>query len=111
MRRETLSLPNGKEREDLLRLWCEKLPDAVEPFPWPLGESRLARLKTQPGLTPRMLLLECRRALDGEPDITPAKPSVDDKKAANEDGLRSEWDACLTRSRRLLSEAANNARW
>jgi hypothetical protein len=106
MRRETLALPNAKEREELLRLWSQKLPDAAEPFPWPLGEARLARLKAQPGLTPRMLLLECRRALDGEPDVeTTANASADDRKADNDDGLLSEWEGCLNRSRRQLSEA------
>lgn len=107
MRRETLALPNAKEREDLLRLWCQKLPDAAEPFPWPLGESRLARLKTQPGLTPRMLLLECRRALDGEPDVETAGPvaSTQDRKADNDDGLQGEWDGCLSRSRRQIADA------
>jgi len=107
MRRETLALPNAKQREELLRLWCEKVPDAAEPFPWPLGESRLARLKVQPGLTPRMLLLECRRALDGEPEVEPEEPSSsgDDRDADVSDGLRSEWESCLGRGRRTLSEA------
>jgi len=106
MRRETLALPTGKEREELLRLWCQKLPDPAESFPWPLGESRLARLKTQPGLTPRMLLLECRRALDGEPDVETAATSPADQKADNDEGLQGEWDSCLNRSRRVLNDAA-----
>lgn len=106
MRRETLALPTAKEREELLRLWCQKLPDPAESFPWPLGEARLARLKTQPGLTPRMLLLECRRALDGEPDVETAATSPADQKADNDEGLQGEWDSCLSRSRRVLSDAA-----
>lgn len=107
MRRETLALPSSKEREELLRLWCGKIPDPAEPFPWPLGEERLARLKARPGLTPRMLLLECRRALDGEPDVEPsAEDSADDRKANNDEGLQAEWQGCLARSRRVLSDAA-----
>ncbi|HEX2869892.1 MAG TPA: hypothetical protein VHP33_01525 [Polyangiaceae bacterium] len=106
MRRETLALPSAKEREELLRLWCQKLPDPAESFPWPLGESRLARLKAQPGLTPRMLLLECRRALDGEPDVGAATTSPADQKADNDEGLQGEWESCLSRSRRVLSDAA-----
>ncbi len=107
MRRETLALPTGKEREELLRLWCERIPDPAESFPWPLGETRLARLKTLPGLTPRMLLLECRRALDGEPDVGPPEAqSVEERKADDDDGLRGEWEGCLARSRRLLGDAA-----
>jgi hypothetical protein len=107
MRRETLALPTSREREELLRLWCEKLPDPAESFPWPLGESRLARLKTQPGLTPRMLLLECRRALDGEPDLDGSSAdSAEERRVDNDDGLRGEWEGCLARSRRVLGEAA-----
>jgi hypothetical protein len=110
MRRELLSLPQAKQREELLRVWCERIPEPLAPFPWPLGEERLARLRAQPGLTPRMLLIECRRALDGEPD----EPTVDGpapvtgatSTESDEDGLQSEWEGCLNRSRRTLAEAA-----
>lgn len=113
MRRETLALPQAKEREELLRLWCERIPEPAAPFPWPLGEERLARLRAQPGLTPRMLLIECRRALDGEPDEADkldgsvgSSPTSAPAQEADEDGLQSEWEGCLNRSRRALAEAA-----
>lgn len=107
MRRETLALPMSKEREDLLRLWCERLTDAEAPFPWPLGEARLARLRTQPGLTPRMLLIECRRALDGEPEVPVEDDEGDDERAASQDdGLQAEWQGALARARRLVSDAS-----
>lgn len=66
MHREVLALPRAREREDLLRLLLERVPEPHEAFPWPLGEARLQRLRTEPGMTPRMLLIEFRRALDGE---------------------------------------------
>lgn len=107
MRRETLALPQAKEREELLRLWCERIPDPAAPFPWPLSEDRLARLRAQPGLTPRMLLIECRRALDGEPEEPGeiSQPPISNQDT-DEDGLQNEWDGCLNRSRRTLMEAA-----
>lgn len=105
MRRETLDLPQAKQREELLRVWCERIPNPAAPFPWPLGEERLARLRAQPGLTPRMLLIECRRALDGEPDEPVEKPT-DPNSESTDDGLQSEWEGCLNRSRRALAEAA-----
>jgi hypothetical protein len=54
-----------------------------------------------------MLLLECRRALDGEPDVGTTTPeaSADDRKADNDDGLRGEWEGCLNRSRRQIADA------
>jgi len=107
MRRETLNLPQAKQREELLRVWCERISEPAAPFPWPLNEDRLGRLRSQPGLTPRMLLIECRRALDGEPDEPPGevtpKPENDE---SDEEGLQSEWEGCLNRSRRTLTEAA-----
>jgi hypothetical protein len=54
-----------------------------------------------------MLLLECRRALDGEPDVEPGTPQVsgDDRQADVDEGLRGEWEGCVSRSRRILTEA------
>ncbi len=67
MARETLSLPNPKEREELLRLWIDRLPERSLPYPWPFTDTQAARLCQRPGVTPRMLLVECRRAFNGEP--------------------------------------------
>lgn len=106
MRRETLALPISSEREELLRLWCEKVPDAEAPFPWPLGEARLARLRSQPGLTPRMLLIECRLALDGEQDQPDGTKDEAEQATSDDDGLQAEWHGALARARRLVSEAA-----
>ena len=66
MRKELLALPRAAEREEFLRLLLERVPEPHEAFPWPLGAARLERLRSAPGLTPRLLLLEFRRALDGE---------------------------------------------
>lgn len=81
MRRELLALPRAAEREQLLRLFFERAPEPREAFPWPLGDAWLGRLKSEPGITPRMLLLEFRRALDGEgdaaADVAPASAAPD----------------------------------
>ena len=113
MRQETLALPSSKERESLLRLWAERIPDPVAGFPWPFDEERFLRLRARPGLTPRMLLVECRRALDQEPELEEAasagasgeQRSTSD--ASTEDALRLEWDRRLAAARDLLDEAAN----
>lgn len=74
MRRELLALPRAAEREEFLRLLLERVPEPHEAFPWPLGEARLERLRTEPGLTPRLLLLAFRNALDGEVDEGVGEP-------------------------------------
>jgi hypothetical protein len=120
MRRELLSLPRAAEREELLRLLSARVPEPHEAFPWPLGDERLERLRTQPGITPRLLLVAFRRALAGEPDedapeasnsqatappaddgVATAPPSVPD--------LSSEWQAQLDAAR-LAVQAAGEAR-
>jgi hypothetical protein len=97
MQRQTLALPTPAQREELLRLWIERLEEREAPFPWPLGERRLARLKAEAGLTPRMLLVEFRTALQGEPDAEAEDPSV---------GLAAEWEQRLLAAHKLLDEAS-----
>jgi hypothetical protein len=112
MRQETLALPTAKERESLLRLWAERIPDPIAAFPWPFDEERFLRLRARPGLTPRMLLVECRRALDQEPeleastDAAPNVPDTDPRGVASDDALQAEWDRRLSSGRGLLEQAA-----
>jgi hypothetical protein len=111
MRQETLALPSAKEREALLRLWAERIPDPAAPFPWPFDEERFLRLRARPGLTPRMLLVECRRALDQEPEFDEstsqvANPGADAGSASSEDALHGEWERRIGAARRVLEEAA-----
>ncbi len=115
MGRELLELPRAAEREELLRRFHEHAPGLQQPFPWPLGERRLGRLRASAGITPRMLLLEFRRALDGEldeldvegsaapeqqPSAAPAPPAQ-----AEERDLDGEWQSQLQAARELLQRA------
>jgi hypothetical protein len=112
MKQETLALPTAKERESLLRLWAERIPDPAAAFPWPFEEERFLRLRARPGLTPRMLLVECRRALDQEPeaedspDRAPSLLHSDADGPSGDDALRLEWTRRLDSARRTLDEAA-----
>lgn len=121
MHRETLSLPSSKEREELIRLWTDRLPDREGPYPWPLSERRLTRLLTEPGITPRMLLVELRRAAEGLPGDEGARedsnaPVGGDAGEKSETDstrgeaaaldLEGEWEERLTAARARLDEAA-----
>jgi hypothetical protein len=114
MQRHALSLPNAKEREELLRLWIERVPHPDAAFPWPLSEGHLSRLLSTPGLTPRMLLIELQHALDGNVSVdTEAGPANGaTESAANQAssevpalGLEREWEQRLNGARARLDEA------
>jgi hypothetical protein len=113
MRRETLALPSPQQREELARLFVERVPERPAPFPWPFGEARLHRLRTEPGWTPRMLLIECRLALesDGRPEVevpTTSEMPVAESLVNLTDGLDASWDKCLDAARRTTDEAAED---
>jgi hypothetical protein len=109
---KSLALPTAAEREALLRLWAARTPNPQAPFPWPFGERRVARWCSAPGMTPRMLLVECGLALeDGRTDE--ALPAV----AANGEGprpgaenlndsLAAEWEKQMEAARLALDEMA-----
>jgi hypothetical protein len=116
MQRETLALPTAKEREELLRLWALRVPEPEEAFPWPLGPRRLERLLREPGLTPRMLLVEFRQALERGPDADVAEGAAASSAALSSSpqhdverdplvGLADEWRSRLAAARKLLEEA------
>lgn len=124
MRREILSLPRAAEREELLRLFAERVPEPREAFPWPLGAARFARLRAEPGITPRMLLVEFRRALErgatdeAEPaagdagEASPERASAAGKvdaqppPAAAIRELDAEWERQLDDARQLVRTAS-----
>jgi len=111
MARETLSLPSAKEREELLRLWIECLPERPLPYPWPFTEAQAIGLCKRPGVTPRMLLVECRRAFQGEPielddEPSPEPAQVAERLALDGQGLESEWEERLLTARALAEQAA-----
>lgn len=111
MRTKLLSLPTSAEREELLRLWAARVPDPAAPFPWPFGERRVARLCTAAGMTPRMMLVECRAALeDGSVDdaISAPHPSAEPPRQTHDkgegDALAAQWGRQLEDARRVLDE-------
>ena len=113
MARETLALPTPTEREELLRLWIERLPDRPSPFPWPFNEAQATRLCQRPGVTPRMLLVECRRAFNGEASEMEAEPETLRQAAApaalnseERQGLDVEWEERLVAARGAADEAS-----
>jgi hypothetical protein len=117
MRTKLLSLPTSAEREGLLRLWAARVASPSAPFPSPFGERRVTRLCTAPGMTPRMMLVECRAALEegsvDEPnagsapvDGQPKAPTIEDNGEAERDALAAEWERQLEASRRALDEMA-----
>ena len=109
MARATLGLPSPKEREELLRLWIDRLPDRPLPYPWPFTEAQATRLCQRPGVTPRMLLVECRRAFEGEPielDEEPNANAAPQAAAIETQGLDAEWQERLSAARTTADEAA-----
>ncbi len=90
MRRELLALPRSAERRELLELFHRHVLKPKAPLPWPLGPERLARLTTEPGYTPRMLLHEFRAALDGASDeLGQTEPDAGGKNAEADSAPRS----------------------
>jgi len=116
MRTKSLALPTAAEREALLRMWAALAPNPQAPFPWPFGERRVARWCSAPGMTPRMLLVECRLALeDGRSDDDPggAAGTVEPVEQAGaesvKDSLAEEWTQQLESARQALDEMARQA--
>jgi hypothetical protein len=118
MRKKSLSLPTAIERQALLRLWAERVPNPIAPFPWPFGERRVARLCSAPGMTPRMMLVECRLTLEeGGIDEPPPEDATLDvrslERRASQDGadavmdaLAAEWEKQVDAARLSLDEMA-----
>lgn len=115
MARETLSLPTPQQREELLRLWSDELPDRPLPFPWPFSEAQASVLCQRPGVTPRMLLVECRRAFNGELvdlDVGQGQAAPSGTSVSNTSdnvqrlGLAAEWEERLVAARARADEAS-----
>ena len=98
-----LDEPSADDRRALVRAWLEAIPaDArVGPFPSPLSEADVERWCREPGMTPRMLLQACRRALE-EPLVPEERghpaPVVDVAPVARAEALRAEAPASVAPS-------------
>jgi hypothetical protein len=103
MDRQILALPTPDQREELLRLWIQRLPGSPE-LPEPFGAERVRSWRQTPGLTPRMLLIACLRALDDSVQSSDAvEPigGVDDAEQAGE-AIEQAWTEHLSQARKLL---------
>ncbi len=107
MGRETLALPTPTQREELLALWLEQVPDRPSAFPWPFTNAQAERLCQRPGVTPRMLLIELKRALNGEMTDEDESPATQANAVGSQDaGLLPEWEKRLAAARTAVDEAA-----
>jgi hypothetical protein len=108
MGRETLSLPTPKQSEELLGLWLEQLPERPSTFPWPFTESQAERLCRRPGVTPRMLLVELKRTLNGDvPDaVDQGVPNAGAEPSSEQAGVLRAWEEKLAAARNSIDEAA-----
>lgn len=113
----SVDLPTPTEREELLRGWLERLPQDARPgvFPAPFVEPDWDRLRTLPGVTPRMLFVAARKALAGEEPF-PSEPRVAVDEAASgamddvDDVLARHWDEALRDAHGELDQASNEKR-
>jgi hypothetical protein len=116
-----IALPTPGQKRDLVRRWIDDLVDRPEPFPWPFGERRVEHWAQTVGMTPRMLMIECRQALAlgpnavfEEPAPEPPSKTGSPPRAAdreNDDAaLMAAWEIHLAAARSALDEAAADKR-
>jgi hypothetical protein len=105
-----LGLPRPEQSRRLLELWTDRIPEREGPWPWPFTAAQLDAVSTAVGMTPRMLLNELRRILDGlEPLATQSQPprSVTQPAGRNvADAIVAAWEERLSAERRHIDEMA-----
>ena len=102
-----VELPTPTEREELLHRWLEQLPPEQREgaFPWPFTSADWQRLRSQPGATPRMLLVALRNAAEGEPPFATegvSSPGAEE----TDDALARHWEDALREAHAELEQAA-----
>jgi hypothetical protein len=116
-----IALPTPGQARELVRRWVEDLPERPEPFPWPFEERRVEHWSRTPGMTPRMLMIECRQALALGPSAPFEVPAPDVRRQAdaplrsvdpdNDDAaLMAAWESHLAAARGALDEAGADRR-
>lgn len=109
-RRIPLALPQPGQARRLLELWVGKIPDPEAPWPWPFTEAQLESVCGTVGMTPRMLLNELRRVLDGAEPLTvqghppPRAPAQAGRMVA--DAILAAWEERLAGQRHHIDEMA-----
>jgi hypothetical protein len=108
----SLSLPSPEQRDALVREWGRRLGPHVdaESFPFPFTRAAWSEWRERPGVTPRMLLLECRErlAIGGAEPAGATTP--EEEEAALVQRLEVEWEEHLARTRAVLDEATGAQR-
>jgi hypothetical protein len=103
-----LDLPTASEREALVRAWVSRLPE-LDREPFPFRPEQIEAWRQAPGLTPRMLMIACRRQLLGE---DPSEPLVDAAEPGEEisERLAQLWDEQLQQARADVSRCHDEHR-
>jgi hypothetical protein len=125
--RHLLALPSAHERRELVRLWRDDWARSLassrdpsrdehsappSPFPAPFGEQRLRAWCDAVGMTPRMLMIECRRALEEGAGSIERERTIPDGFAPEEEdaAIEAAWEEHLSRARAGLTEAGKERR-
>lgn len=106
-----VTLPNAAEREELLRGWLAQLPSESRKggFPAPFRSEEWARVAEMPGLTPRMLFVAARKALEGERPFEETTKSTEDVVDVD-DALAQQWAEALREAHAELDRASSERR-
>lgn len=116
-----MSMPSAEQREELVRAWVSRLPEAerVRPFPWPFSKAQLADWCSAEGMTPRRLMIACREALLAGPTAETVEPAPSSSRGlasavevedANPDRLEQLWQEELMTARHTRRETAADQR-
>lgn len=106
-----VALPSAVEREELLRGWLDQVPPESHPgvFPAPFTQDEFTRLATTPGMTPRMLFVAARKALEGERPFDEGGMSSSVVEELD-DMLARSWDEAVRDAHAELDRAASERR-
>ncbi len=108
----TLALPTPSQRDALLHAWGQRFEPNIEkgPFPFPFSVAAWQEWRSLPGVTPRMLMIECRERLAAGGAEPPAGPTREDEDAALVQRLELQWEEHLVRTRAAQGEATAASR-
>jgi hypothetical protein len=108
-----LALPSPLERADLVEAWLGALPpEARRPLPWPFAADSWQVWRNALGVTPRMLMIAAREALEhgeaAEAGGGGARQPADAADPASlADTLEGLWDEHVDQARAAIDEAAS----
>ena len=104
-----LALPTADQRVELLDAWLGALaPEARLPLPWPFTRESWHLWQDALGVTPRMLMIAAREALEHGDEVEEAHHQAPDGAAPDSlaDTLEGLWDDHVELARAAIDEAA-----